>query len=67
MKAGDTKGQDMTIQVTGERVCDHCLSDLKAMAKAAELRSLRVVDTVKKRVLVWRQGAKKWEIFPIGH
>ena len=67
MKAGDTKGQDMTIRVTGERVCDHCLSDLKTMAKAAELRSLRVEDTVNKRVLVWRQGAKNWEIFPIGH
>lgn len=67
MKDGNTKGQDMTIRVNGERVCDHCLSDLKSMAKAAELQSLRVVDTVRNRILIWRQGAKNWEILPIGH
>jgi hypothetical protein len=67
MKAGGTKGQDMTIRVTGKPVCDHCMSDLKSMAQAAELRSLRVDDIAGKRVLIWKQGAKNWEILPIGH
>jgi hypothetical protein len=68
MKDGNTKGLDMTIQVRGTKeVCGHCQSDLKAMAKAAELRSLRVEDTVAKKVYLWSEGAKKWEIFPLGH
>ncbi len=67
MKDGNSMGQDMTIQVRGKYVCNYCKTDLKAMAKAAELRSLRVEDFVNKEVLIWRQGAKNWEVFPMGH
>ncbi|MBO0862151.1 MAG: PAAR domain-containing protein [Chloracidobacterium sp.] len=68
MKAGSTKGQDMTIRVMGDKeVCNFCKSDLKSMAEEAGLRSLRVEDMKGMKVMIWRQGAKNWEIFPIGH
>jgi hypothetical protein len=35
-------------------------------ALSADFARDRVEDLVKKEVLVWRQGAKNWEIFPTG-
>jgi uncharacterized Zn-binding protein involved in type VI secretion len=66
MKDGVTKGQDMTIKVTGtKRVCDYCMTNLKDMGRAAELKSLRVEDFPMKRVLIWKEGERDWVEIPM--
>lgn len=59
-ESGMTKGQDMTMTVTGKAVCDYCRSDVVSMAKAAELKSLAIHEDVTGRMLTWEQGMKRF-------
>jgi len=60
--AGKTKGQDMTMNVTGLDVCGYCKGDIAAAAQAAELKSLTVfaIDNVtgEPKTYYWRPGMK---------
>jgi len=56
----------MTIKVTGtKRLCDYCSTNLKDMARAAELKSLRVEDFPYKKVLLWKEGERDWVKLPM--
>jgi filamentous hemagglutinin len=56
---GMTKGQDMTMSVAGMDVCEFCRSDVVAMAKAAELKSLTIYQHKSEATLFWEFGMKK--------
>ncbi|MFS2158145.1 PAAR domain-containing protein [Pseudomonas sp. Pseusp122] len=59
---GLTKGQDMTMTVTGKAVCDYCRSDVVSMAKAAELKSLTIYEQNTGNTLSWEQGMKRFTV-----
>jgi hypothetical protein len=48
-----TQGQDMSLTVRGQSICDYCRSNLGDMADAAGLNSLTVYDTAKENVGTW--------------
>jgi len=56
---GVTKGQNMTMSVAGMDVCEFCRSDVVAMAKAAELKSLTIYQHKSGATLFWELGMKK--------
>ena len=61
--AGLTKGQDMSIVVRGESVCNYCLSEttgLRAMAEAAGLKSLTIIDTDAGVIRKWTPGDNRF-------
>jgi len=59
---GLTKGQDMIIIMTPGKVCDYCFSDAVAMAKACELRSLTIHETLTGDKLYWEEGMTKFSV-----
>ncbi|NIG76590.1 hypothetical protein F3J34_23780 [Klebsiella sp. Ap-873] len=59
---GMTNGKDMLMSVKGEPVCSYCLSDIKAMADRAGLKSLTIFEEGTGRTLYWEAGAKKFRI-----
>jgi uncharacterized Zn-binding protein involved in type VI secretion len=59
---GLTRGQDMEMTVVGMKVCGYCKSDIVAMAKAAELKSLIIYEHESGTTLFWEQGMKKLAI-----
>ncbi|WP_279894477.1 PAAR domain-containing protein [Pseudomonas sp. GD03842] len=57
---GLTRGADMTMNVTGRNVCSFCKTDLVAMAKSAELKSLTIYELHDGYILRWEQGMGKF-------
>ncbi|HDL8113975.1 TPA: VENN motif pre-toxin domain-containing protein, partial [Yersinia enterocolitica] len=58
---GMTQGREMAMSVAGKEVCNYCLSDVRAMAEKAGLKSLTVYEEATGNVLFWQQGMNKIE------
>lgn len=52
----------MIIIMTPGKVCDYCFSDAVAMAKACELRSLTIHETLTGDKLYWEEGMTKFSV-----
>lgn len=59
---GLTKGEDMTITMNPGRLCDYCFSDAVAMAKACELRSLTIHESLTGDTFYWEEGMTKFSV-----
>lgn len=59
---GLTKGEDMKITLNPGKVCDYCFSDMVAMAKACELRSLTIHEALTGDMFYWEEGMKKFSV-----
>ncbi|VEI20617.1 Filamentous hemagglutinin [Serratia plymuthica] len=58
---GMTQGREMAMSVAGKEVCNYCLSDVRAMAEKAGLKSLTIYEEATGNVLFWQQGMNKIE------
>ncbi|MEJ6405108.1 cytidine deaminase-like fold-containing protein [Yoonia sp. 2307UL14-13] len=54
---GLTQGASMKMTVSGQRVCDHCLSDMRHMADRAGLNRLTIHEVATGRTLTWTRNA----------
>ncbi|UXD25896.1 Putative large exoprotein involved in heme utilization or adhesion of ShlA/HecA/FhaA family [Yersinia enterocolitica] len=53
---GMTQGREMAMSVAGKEVCNYCLSDVRAMAEKAGLKSLTVYEEATGNVLFGSKG-----------
>nr|WP_311782976.1 VENN motif pre-toxin domain-containing protein [Pantoea sp. ACRSB] len=59
---GMTKGKDMLMSVSGEKVCSYCMSDIKIMAEKSGLKSLTLFEETTGRTLYWQAGTKGFRV-----
>jgi filamentous hemagglutinin len=60
--AGVARGADMTLMVSGERVCGYCRGDIPASAEAAGLKPLTIVDKEAGLTYYWVPGMKNLKV-----